>query len=328
VSELSEDRVLLTYSEEPALALETLAAARSIASKMRFKVGCISIKPSQDWLKELAAYGADIIYAVEDAFQEAKSTDAQLDALMAVIEQTKPEAVLIGGSKRGRELAPRLAARLGSACAADCIAFDVDNSGRILPTRMVYGGASNIILAAKVKPLICSVRPKTFEKLQRDDSRSVNVVSTKAKIGEPRVKIVNIIRAEKGAVNLRSSPIIVTAGRGVKKKEDLAIVEELAKTLGGVLGGTRPLVEDLKWLPKERQVGLSGETVKPNLYIAVGVSGQIHHIVGMKDSRVIVAINTDEKAPIFQVCDYGIVGDLYQIVPELTRAFKTMLNKL
>ncbi|MEM3614584.1 MAG: electron transfer flavoprotein subunit alpha/FixB family protein, partial [Nitrososphaerales archaeon] len=130
-----------------------------------------------------------------------------------------------------------------------------------------------------------------------------------------------------GSVNLRSSSVIVTAGRGVKKKEDLAIVEELANVVGGVLAGTRPLVEDLKWLPKERQVGLSGETVKPNLYIAVGVSGQIHHIVGMKDSRVIVAINTDEKAPIFQVCDYGIVGDLYQVVPELTKALKALLNK-
>lgn len=320
------NRIILTYSEEPVLALEALAAAHTIASKTPFRVGAISIKPTQEWIKELTAYGADIVYVVEDSIQEVKSIDAQVDALTAVVEQIKPEVVLIGGSKRGRELAPRLAARFGSACAADCITFDVDGSGRILSTRMVYGGAANIILAAKAKPLICSVRPKTFEKLQRDDSRRSDVIAVKAKVGEPRVKIVGTIRAEKGAVNLRSSPVIVTAGRGVKKKEDLAIIEELAKTLGGVLGATRPLVEDLKWLPKERQVGLSGETVKPNLYIAVGVSGQIHHIVGMKDSRVIVAINTDEKAPIFQVCDYGIVGDLYQIVPELTRVLKS-LNK-
>jgi electron transfer flavoprotein alpha subunit len=323
---LDGNRIILTYSEEPALALEALAAAHTIASKTPFRVGAISIKPTQEWIKELTAYGADIVYVVEDSIQEVKSIDAQVDALTAVVEQIKPEVVLIGGSKRGRELAPRLAARFGSACAADCITFDVDGSGRILSTRMVYGGAANIILAAKAKPLICSVRPKTFEKLQRDDSRRSDIIAVKAKVGEPRVKIVGTIRAEKGAVNLRSSPVIVTAGRGVKKKEDLAIIEELAKTLGGVLGATRPLVEDLKWLPKERQVGLSGETVKPNLYIAVGVSGQIHHIVGMKDSRVIVAINTDEKAPIFQVCDYGIVGDLYQIVPELTRVLKS-LNK-
>jgi electron transfer flavoprotein alpha subunit len=323
---LDGNRIILTYSEEPVLALEALAAAHTIASKTPFRVGAISIKPTQEWIKELTAYGADIVYVVEDSIQEVKSIDAQVDALTAVVEQIKPEVVLIGGSKRGRELAPRLAARFGSACAADCITFDVDGSGRILSTRMVYGGAANIILAAKAKPLICSVRPKTFEKLQRDDSRRSDVIAVKAKVGEPRVKIVGTIRAEKGAVNLRSSPVIVTAGRGVKKKEDLAIIEELAKTLGGVLGATRPLVEDLKWLPKERQVGLSGETVKPNLYIAVGVSGQIHHIVGMKDSRVIVAINTDEKAPIFQVCDYGIVGDLYQIVPELTRVLKS-LNK-
>ncbi|MEM3073453.1 MAG: electron transfer flavoprotein subunit alpha/FixB family protein, partial [Nitrososphaerales archaeon] len=218
-------------------------------------------------------------------------------------------------------------ARMGSACAADCISFDVDSSGRILSTRMVYGGAANIVLAAKASPLVASIRPKTFEKLQRDESRKADVISVKAKVGEPKVKIISTITAEKGSVNLRSSSVIVTAGRGVKKKEDLAIVEELANVVGGVLAGTRPLVEDLKWLPKERQVGLSGETVKPNLYIAVGVSGQIHHIVGMKDSRVIVAINTDEKAPIFQVCDYGIVGDLYQVVPELTKALKVLLNK-
>lgn len=322
---MSENKVIFTYSEEPTLALEALAAAHTIASKTPSKVGAISIKPSRDWVKELAAYGAEVIYSIEDS--EAKSIDAQLNALMAAIEQVRPEAVLIGGSKRGRELAPRLAARLSSACAADCISFDVDGSGRILATRMVYGGASNIILAAKLKPLICSIRPKAFEKLQRDDSRRADIISVKANLGEPRVKTLNIIRAEKGAVNLRSSAVIITAGRGVKKKEDLAIVEELAKIIGGVVGGTRPLVEDLKWLPRERQVGLSGETVKPNLYIAVGVSGQIHHVVGMKDSRVIVAINTDEKAPIFQVCDYGIVGDLYQILPELTRVFKVMLDK-
>jgi len=324
---LSESKVILAYSDEPNLALEAISAAHTIASKTSAKVGAVALKPSQDWVKELATYGANMIYAVEDSMPDVKSIDVQLDALMAVAEQVKAGVVLIGGSKRGRELAPRLAARFGSACAADCISFEVDGSGRILPTRMVYGGASNIVLAAKAEPLICSIRPKTFEKLQRDESRQADIVPIKAKISDPKVKIVNVIGAEKGAVNLRSSAIIVTAGRGVKKKEDLAIVEELAKTLGGVLGGTRPLVEDLKWLPKERQVGLSGETVKPNLYVAVGVSGQIHHIVGMKDSRVIVAINTDDKAPIFQVCDYGLVGDLYQVVPELTKVLKALLNK-
>ncbi len=321
------NKLIIAYSDEPTLALEALSAARSIASKASLKVGAVSIKPDPEWVKELAAHGADAIYQVEDGVQDVKSVDAQLDMLLAVAEQTKPEAVFIGGSRRGRELAPRLSARLGSACAADCISFDVDDSGRILSTRMVYGGASNIVLAAKVKPLVASIRPKTFEKPQRDDSRKAEVISVKAKIGEPKVRIISIIGAEKGSVNLRSSPVIVTAGRGVKKREDLAIVEELSNAVGGVLAGTRPLVEDLKWLPKERQVGLSGETVKPNLYIAVGVSGQIHHVVGMKDSRIIVAINTDERAPIFQVCDYGIVGDLYQVVPELTKAFKTLLNK-
>lgn len=324
---MSTSKQIITYSEEPTLALEALSAAYSIASKAPFKIGAVAIKPNPDWVKELAAHGAEVVFQVEDGLQDVKSIDVQLDALFSVVEQVKPEAVLIGGSRRGRELAPRLAARLGSACAADCISFDVDGSGRILATRMVYGGASNIIVAAKVGPLVASVRPKTFEKPQRDDSRKADVISIKAKVGEPRVKITSTVAAAKGAVNLRSSPVIVTAGRGVKKKEDLAIIEELANVIGGVIAGTRPLVEDFKWLPKERQVGLSGETVKPNLYIAVGVSGQIHHIVGMKDSRVIVAINTDEKAPIFQVCDYGVVGDLYQVVPELTKAFKGLLNK-
>lgn len=324
---MSGDRIILTYSEEPPLALEALSAALSVAPKANCKVGAVAIRPNPDLVKELTAHGADVVYQLEDGVQDTKSVDAVLDALAAVVEQSRPEAVFIGGSRRGRELAPRLAARLGSACAADCISFDVDGSARIISTRMVYGGASNILLAAKVKPLVASIRPKTFEKPQRDDSRRAEVVSVKAKVGEPRVKITGTIVAERGAVNLRSSPVVVTAGRGVKKKEDLAIVEELANAVGGVLAGTRPLVEDFKWLPKERQVGLSGETVKPNLYIAVGVSGQIHHIVGMKDSRVIVAVNTDEKAPIFQVCDYGIVGDLYQVVPELTKAFKATLNK-
>ncbi|MEM3386184.1 MAG: electron transfer flavoprotein subunit alpha/FixB family protein [Nitrososphaerales archaeon] len=324
---MSANKIILTYSEEPSLALEALSAAQTLASKASFKVGAVAIKPNPEWVRELAAHGAEVVYQVEDGLQDVKSVDLQLDTLLAVVEQSKPEAVLIGGSRRGRELAPRLAARMGSACAADCISFDVDSSGRILSTRMVYGGAANIVLAAKASPLVASIRPKTFEKLQRDESRKADVISVKAKVGEPKVKIISTITAEKGSVNLRSSSVIVTAGRGVKKKEDLAIVEELANVVGGVLAGTRPLVEDLKWLPKERQVGLSGETVKPNLYIAVGVSGQIHHIVGMKDSRVIVAINTDEKAPIFQVCDYGIVGDLYQVVPELTKALKALLNK-
>ncbi len=323
---MAEDRLIITYSEEPTLALEALSAAHTIASKLPLKVGAVTLGSNPEWAKELAAYGADLVYQVETNGFDTKNVEVQLQALLATIEQTKPEAILIGGSKRGRELAPRLAARLGSACAADCISFDVDSSGRLLATRMVYGGSANVVLAARVSPLIASIKPKTFERLSHDESRKAEAIGVKAQIAEPRDKITGTIPAEKGTVNLRASKAIVTAGRGVKKKEDLALIEELAKAVGGVLAGTRPLVEDLKWLPKERQVGLSGETVKPNLYIAVGVSGQIHHVVGMKDSRVIVAVNTDDKAPIFQVCDYGIVGDLYQVVPELTKAFKSLLG--
>jgi electron transfer flavoprotein alpha subunit len=325
---MSQKGSILVFSEDQNLVFELLAAARPIADKLNLEVGNILLDSKASQIaNDYVIYGADVTFLFKNQILETPNPETYLQAIVAVVQQVNPEALLIGGSKRGRELAPRIATRLKTGCAADCISLSVDQDNRIMSTRMVYGGNSNVILVSKNKPLVASVRPKTFERLPKDELRKGRIVNLEIQVGEPRAKVVSIIGAEKGRVNIRNSPIIVTAGRGVKKKEDLSIIEEFASTIGGVVAGSRPLVEDFKWLPKERQVGLSGETVKPSLYVAVGVSGQIHHIVGMKDSRVVVAINSDEAAPIFEACDYGIVGDLYQVIPELSKAFKSMLNK-
>ena len=323
---MSQNGKIIVFSEEENLCYELLAAARPIANKLNLQVGVICLKQANKEPSEYIYYGADIVYNIQDFDLKQVNPDQYVQLILSVINQVNPEVILIGGSKIGKEITPRVATRLNVSSVSDCLSLNIDEENKILSSRMIYGGNSNIILTSVKKPFIGSLKTKVFEKIAKDNSRKGEVVEFKAQIEESKVKIVERIDSQKGDVNIRNSQIIVSIGRGLKKQEDLDIIKELSNLLGGTIGGSRPIVEDFKWLPKERQVGLSGETVKPNLYVAVGISGQIHHIVGMKDSRVIVAVNSDEGAPIFEACDYGVVGDLYQVIPELIKILKSNLK--
>ena len=323
---MSQSGKIIVFSEEENLCYELLAAARPIADKLNLQVGVICLKQANKESSEYIFYGADIVYNIQDFDLKQVNPDQNVQLILSVVNQVNPEVILIGGSKIGKEITPRVATRLNVSSVADCLSLNVDEENKILSSRMIYGGNSNVILTSVKKPFIGSLKTKVFEKIAKDDSRKGEVVEFKAQIEESKVKIVERIDSQKGDVNIRNSQVIVSIGRGLKKQEDLDIIKELSNLLGGTIGGSRPIVEDFKWLPKERQVGLSGETVKPNLYVAVGISGQIHHIIGMKDSRVIVAVNSDEGAPIFEACDYGVVGDLYQVIPELIKILKSNLK--
>jgi len=323
---MSQNGKIIVFSEEENLCYELLAAARPIANKLNLQVGVICLKQANKEPSEYIYYGADIVYNIQDFDLKQVNPDQYVQLILSVINQVNPEVILIGGSKIGKEITPRVATRLNVSSVSDCLSLNIDEEKKILSSRMIYGGNSNIILTSLKKPFIVSLKTKVFEKIAKDNLRKGEVVEFKAQIEESKVKIVERIDSQKGDVNIRNSQIIVSIGRGLKKQEDLDIIKELSNLLGGTIGGSRPIVEDFKWLPKERQVGLSGETVKPNLYVAVGISGQIHHIIGMKDSRVIVAVNSDEGAPIFEACDYGVVGDLYQIIPELIKILKSNLK--
>ena len=246
-----------------------------------------------------------------------------VDALEAVYSQAKPDLVLIGATKRGKEVAPRLATRLKIGCISDALKIELNGSNAIVD-RLVWGGNSIATVVSKGVAIV-TVPPRAYERTTGSSSPNVVKVEFQPKPN----KIVLLGKREKsaGQVSLKDAEIIVSAGRGFKKKEDLAILDDLTKLLNGAMGVSRPLASDLGWVSEERQVGLSGTTVKPKLYIAVGISGQIQHLTGMRDSKLVAAINTDKNAPIFQECDYGIVGDLYLTIPELVKALKSQLGR-
>ena len=231
--------------------------------------------------------------------------------------------MIIGSTKRGKNLAAGLATRLKIACITDALSLDLSGSDSTAE-RLVWGGNSLATVASKGVAVV-TIPPRAYARASGSSAPSVTNVEYQPRPN--RVALVGKKEKPRGQVSLKDAEVIVSAGRGFKKKEDLSLLDDLIKLLNGVLGVSRPLASDLEWVPEERQVGLTGTTVKPKLYIAIGISGQIQHLTGMRDSKVVAAVNTDKNAPIFQECDYGVVGDLYAVVPELTKILKSQLGK-
>jgi electron transfer flavoprotein alpha subunit len=295
------------YSENEAIANEVAAAAVELASRLSGDSIVIDIGKLR---ANVSAKNKMLLKGPKEV-----SPEVAAEALNRAAAASKPTAILIGATRDGREVASRLATKLKIGCLSDASRLSVDEQ-KLVAERNAYAGK----VLARVScdfPAVATVKAGAYSKLPTAEGQASEIevgdVNATVKLLERRVK-------EAGAVDLRSAKVIVSAGRGVKAKEDLAMIEELAKKMGGALGCSRPLSSDLGWLPEEHHIGLTGITVKPDLYLAVGISGQLQHIAGMKDSKVVAAINTDKDAPIFQACDYGIVGDLYQVVPALLKA--------
>jgi len=279
--------------------------------------------------KEAIAFGAERVFWVDDPSLAVYRTAPYASTLIQLVRQYKPEIFLLGASSRGRDLAGSVATELYTGLTADCTGLDIEpEKGLLRMTRPAFGG--NImatIICPNYRPQMSTVRHRVFEMPAADASRKGQVITVKPTMSEEQIAthVVDFI-VEQGEVNLADARIIVSGGRGVGGPEGFEPIRELAEVLGGAVGSARAAV-DSGWIPYAHQVGQTGRTVRPDLYIACGISGAVQHLAGMGTAKIIVAINKDPEAPIFGVANYGIVGDLFQIVPALTEQFRKRLHK-
>ena len=271
-------------------------------------------------VKELLHYSVDKVYYINDPLLKDFTTDGYAISIANLIERKKPEVVLVGATSIGRDIAPRIAGKVGTGLTADCTKLEIDSTdNKLLQTRPAFGGnLMATIVCPKNRPQMSTVRPGVMAKAVRNESETgiLEVVTPELTEKMIRTRLVEILPQEKKSVNLTDARIIVSGGRGLKRAEGFELIKELADKLGAEIGASRAAV-DSGWIEHSHQVGQTGTTVRPELYIACGISGAIQHLAGMSDSKYIVAINKDAKAHIFSICDYGIVGDLYEIIPEM-----------
>jgi electron transfer flavoprotein alpha subunit len=311
------------------MSFETLAAAQQLAKELNTTASAAVVGDGVDGLAaELAAKQLEKVYAVENALLKEYTPDAYSIALRQLIEHARPSVAIFPHSYQVRDFLPKLAASLGKVAVSDVISHRVQG-GELVLVRQLFQGKINADVRFAGGGLNASPH---FASLQAGAYRADHVVEHVAEGSAPvekftpqiqaadiRTKPLELFRESQRAVDLSAAAIIVSVGRGIKEADNIALVQKLADALGGELAASRPIC-DAGWLPMERQVGSSGQTVAPKMYMAIGISGAIQHLVGMKGSRTVVAINKDPNAPIFEVADYGIVGDLFQIVPELIEA--------
>jgi len=305
---------------------EMLGEASRLAARMGGRVEAALLGSDvADLAKDLAHYGAARVYLADSPALERYSSEGYTNVLANLIKKIGPAVVLLGATTQGKDLAPRLATRLDVGLASDCIAFELTN-GHLYITRPIYGGRAIATVVEKASPQIATVRPNVMMPLEPDASKVAEVEQITPDVGAIRARVVDVVREAAGRVELTEARIIVSGGRGVKGPEGFEPIRELAQVLGAAVGASRAAV-DAGWIPYAHQVGQTGKTVQPELYIACGISGAIQHLAGMRTSKVIVAINKDPEAPIFKVATYGIVGDLFEVVPLLTEAFRKHLQK-
>lgn len=299
---------------------ELLGKARELAGKLDIPVYSALLAPCGIKAEELIYRGADKVFYVEDDIFNAPEETVYKTNLENLIKKIKPEICLIGATSLGRSLAPRLAASLETGLTADCTGLEIDEDGKLIQIRPAF--SENILAHIKsdTYPQMSTVRYKEFNESKRDENRKGEIVKVDAV--KPENELVKVIKELKSQeVNISDASVVVAAGKGLKKAEDMAMIKELADLLSGVVGASREIVDD-GFISKDFQVGYSGNRVKPKLYIACGISGAPQHLAGMKESDFIVAINTDPSAPIFNVADYGIVDDMYKVVPDLISKIK------
>jgi electron transfer flavoprotein alpha subunit len=310
---------------------ELLAKARELAQRLNTGVSAVLLGDSlKQEIQNLIWQGADKVYVVEDKRLANFQDEPYTNVLVELINKYKPQIVLTGATSIGRSLISRVAVRIHTGLTADCTGLDIDPEKKILlQTRPAFGG--NImatIITPNHRPQMATVRHKVFQAIPADEKRKGEIIQEHldGRLLSSRAKLLDIVEELESTVNLAEADIIVSGGRGMGGAENFKILKDLAQVLNAAVGASRAAV-DSGWIPYSHQVGQTGRTVCPKIYIACGISGQIQHLVGMQSSKIIIAINKDPDAPIFKVATYGIIGDLFKIVPALNKSFKAVLKK-
>ena len=319
------------------IAFELLGKAKDLAADLNAEVAAVLIGSDVKGLAdELAAYGADKVIVVDDPELKEYRTEPYAHALASVIEKYKPEIMLVGATAIGRDLGPRVSARVQTGLTADCTQLEIGDfpinpvagkeqkHNQLLMTRPAFGGNTIATIACPDnRPQMATVRPGVMQKIAKIEGAKANVEEFNPGFTPDNkyVEIMEVVKSVSETVDIMDAKILVSGGRGVGSAENFKILEDLAEALGGEVSCSRAVLY-IGWKPKDLQVGQTGKTVRPQVYFAIGISGAIQHVAGMEESDLIIAINKDETAPIFDVADYGIVGDLNKIVPELTKQIK------
>ena len=322
------------------IAFELVGKAHELAEKLGTDVTAVVLGSGiADLATELAEHGADKVVVIDDPALKEYRTEPYAQALTAYINEYKPEIMLVGATAIGRDLGPTVSARVKTGLTADCTSLEIGDfplqavagkeqkHNQLLMTRPAFGGNTIATIACPDnRPQMATVRPGVMQKLPREAGRKAEIIDFKPELKENNkyVEILNIVKDMTQVVDIQAAKILVSGGRGVGSADNFKLLDDLAEVLGGTVSCSRAVV-DAGWKPKDLQVGQTGKTVRPNVYFAIGISGAIQHTAGMEESDIIIAINKDETAPIFDVADYGIVGDLNKIVPALTAALKTEL---
>lgn len=333
---LSEYKGIFVFAEQrdrkvQKVALELIGKGKELAKDLQTTVTAVLLgKDMLDEAKKLNYAGADKVIYVDDDALDVYMTEPYVHVLHTICVDKKPEIVLFGASAIGRDLAPRVSARVHTGLTADCTSLDIaqDDDDKeklnLMMTRPAFGGNIMATIACpNFRPQMATVRPGVMKEAEYSENNTVNVEEYKVNIpaSSKNVEILDTVKIIQEKMNVEDAVVLVSGGRGMKGPENYAMLEELADLLGGTISASRAAV-DAGWVAKDRQVGQTGKTVRPNLYIACGISGAIQHLAGMEESDYIIAINKDEYAPMFEVADVGIVGDVFKVVPELIEQLK------
>ncbi|MDD7402765.1 MAG: electron transfer flavoprotein subunit alpha/FixB family protein [Butyribacter sp.] len=328
-------------NELSGIAFELLGKAKELAADLNTDVTAVLIGSGVKGLcDQLAEYGADKVIVVDDPELKEYRTEPYAHALSSVINEYKPEIVLVGATAIGRDLGPRVSARVATGLTADCTVLEIGDfplnpvpgqeqkHNQLLMTRPAFGGNTIATIACPDnRPQMATVRPGVMQKIEPVKGAKAEVIEYNPGFtpNNKYVEIVDIVKELSDTVDIMDAKILVSGGRGVGSAENFKMLQDLADAIGGTVSCSRAVVDN-GWMPKELQVGQTGKTVRPNVYFAIGISGAIQHTAGMEESDIIIAINKDSSAPIFDVADYGIVGDLNKIVPKLTEELKAVVK--
>lgn len=345
---LEEYKGVFVYAQQvdnelSGIAFELLGKANELAKDLNTQVTAVLIGSGvANLVDSLAEYGADKVIVVDDPELKDYRTEPYTHALASVINEYKPEIMLVGATAIGRDLGPRVSARVATGLTADCTVLEIGDfpinavpgkeneqkHNQLLMTRPAFGGNTIATIACPDnRPQMATVRPGVMQKMEPKKGAKAEVINYNPGFTPDNkyVEILNVVKSVTDTVDIMDAKILVSGGRGVGSKENFKLLDDLAEVLGGTVSCSRAVVDN-GWLPKDLQVGQTGKTVRPNVYFAIGISGAIQHTAGMEESDIIIAINKDEDAPIFDVADYGIVGDLNKIVPLLTDMLKSQVK--